>query len=164
MTDGVDLFARDLGVSRQRAMQLLRGLPETAARLDLLTATGDALREVATNEALVDLSEREIQHAAVGDDPESDLLAIVDAKAERKMRASIAAHESWARTDDPARRTAPARDAFIASFERKVDPDGRLPPEERRKRAEHLRKAHYKRMALKSAQVRRAKREAARGG
>ena len=37
---------------------------------------------------------------------------------ERKLRAQLAAHESWARTDDPSARTAPARRAFLDRFER----------------------------------------------
>ncbi|MGI8938879.1 MAG: hypothetical protein ACR2JF_11855 [Iamia sp.] len=78
---------------------------------------------------------------------------------ERKLRASIAAHESWARTEDRAQRLAPARQAFADSFLDKVDPDHRLPPAERARRAENARKAHYQRLALKSAQARRRKRE-----
>lgn len=80
---------------------------------------------------------------------------------ERKLRASIAAHESWARTDDRAARLAPARRAFADSFADKVDPDHKLPEAERARRAENARKAHYQRLALKSAQVRRRKRERA---
>jgi hypothetical protein len=75
--------------------------------------------------------------------------------ADRSLIASIGAHASWARTADPAARTANARAAFNDSFERQADPDGTLPPAERARRAEHLRKAHYKRLALKSAQARR---------
>ncbi|MGH8326162.1 MAG: hypothetical protein ACRET2_05310 [Steroidobacteraceae bacterium] len=71
------------------------------------------------------------------------------------MRAQIAAHESWAHTDDRSARTEPARQALFDKFERQVDPDGKLAPAERAKRAEHARKAHFKRLALKSAQVRR---------
>ena len=80
---------------------------------------------------------------------------------ERALRASIAAHESWARTDDRAARLAPARRAFADSFADKVDPDHKLPPAERARRAESARKAHYQRLALKSAQARRRKRELA---
>lgn len=62
--------------------------------------------------------------------------------AERVMRASIAAHESWARTEDRSARTGPARKAMLDRFERQVDPDGKLTPEERATRASHARKAH----------------------
>jgi hypothetical protein len=75
--------------------------------------------------------------------------------AERRMAAQIRAHESWARTENRSARTLPARLALEAKFERLVDPDGTLSPAERAKRAENARQAHYKRMALKSAQVRR---------
>lgn len=74
---------------------------------------------------------------------------------ERRLRAQIAAHESWARTDDRAARTAPARAALMARFEREVDPDGVLPIAERVRRAESRRMAYFKRLALKSAQARR---------
>ena len=75
--------------------------------------------------------------------------------AERSLRAQIAAHESWAHTDDRSARTANARKAMLDKFERQVDPEGILPPAERAVRAEHARKAHFKRLALKSAQARR---------
>lgn len=78
---------------------------------------------------------------------------------ERKLRASIAAHESWSRTEDRSARLAPARRAFADSFAEKVDPDHILPEAERARRAENARRAHYQRLALKSAQVRRRRRE-----
>ncbi len=74
---------------------------------------------------------------------------------ERVLLASIAAHESWAQTPDRTARTAPARRALMARFERQVDPDGTLPPAERAIRAEHARKAYFARLALKSARARR---------
>ena len=43
----------------------------------------------------------------------------------------------------------------MARFEREVDPDGTLAPDERACRAEHLRKAHFTRLALASAKSRR---------
>jgi len=63
----------------------------------------------------------------------------------------IGAHESWARTEDRAARTAPARRAALARFERQVDPDGVLPEAERARRAEHAKKAYFARLAMKSA-------------
>src|SRR5690625_5369279 len=70
---------------------------------------------------------------------------------ERILRGQVAAHESWARTKDRSARTAPARQAQWKRYLNKVDPDGVLPENERHRRAEHLRKADMKRMALKSA-------------
>lgn len=70
---------------------------------------------------------------------------------ERRLRASIAAHESWAATPDRSRRTAPARAALDEKFLREAGGDPI--------RADHLRKAHFKRLALKSAQSRRMARE-----
>lgn len=51
--------------------------------------------------------------------------------------------------------TAAARAAFNARFETQVDPDGVLPPEERRRRAEAARKLHFTKLALRSANARR---------
>lgn len=79
--------------------------------------------------------------------------------AERRLVATIAAHESWAHTPDRTARTAPARAALMAKFETEVDPDGKLSPSERAIRAEHARKAHFSRLALRSAQSRRKSRE-----
>lgn len=71
---------------------------------------------------------------------------------EKSLRASIAAHESWAATPDRSARTAPARRALDEKFLEEAGGDP--------KRAEHLRKAHFQRLALKSAQSRRRAREA----
>ena len=76
---------------------------------------------------------------------------------QQKLARQIGAHESWARTDDRAARTAPARKAALERFERQVDPDGTLEPAERARRAEHARRAYFLRLALKSAQARRAR-------
>ena len=69
------------------------------------------------------------------------------------LEAQVAAHESWAKTADRSARTAPARKAMLARFEKLVDPDGVYPDDVREKMAESARKAHYRRMALKSAKV-----------
>jgi hypothetical protein len=74
---------------------------------------------------------------------------------ERSLKAKLAVHSSWARTGDFAGRTAPARAAFNDRFEREVDPDGVLAPDERARRAEHAKQAYFTRLALKSAQARR---------
>jgi hypothetical protein len=74
---------------------------------------------------------------------------------DRALSARIAAHISWANTTDPAARTANARAAALSRFEREVDPDGVLPPDERARRAEHARKAYFYQLALKSARARR---------
>jgi hypothetical protein len=60
---------------------------------------------------------------------------------------------------DPCEVTKAARAAFVSKFERDVDPDGVLPIEERLRRAEMARKAHYTRLALASAQARRKRRK-----
>ena len=78
---------------------------------------------------------------------------------ERSMLASIAAHESWARTPDRAARTAAARDARWRNYMKEaaaLAPAG-ASAEDIAERAEHLRMADMQRMALKSAQARRKK-------
>lgn len=74
---------------------------------------------------------------------------------ERVLRARMAAHMSWANTSDRTARTEPGRKALRSKFEREVDPEGVLPEAERQRRAESARKAHFTRLALKSAQARR---------
>jgi hypothetical protein len=76
---------------------------------------------------------------------------------ERSQRARAAAHRSWANTADPSERTRAGRVAFLDRFEREVDPDGALSEPERKRRAEHAKKAYFAGLALKSARARRAK-------
>ena len=71
--------------------------------------------------------------------------------AERKLISSIGAHTSWANTTDRSARTAPARAARDAKFLEAAGGDPVM--------AEHLRKAHFQRLALKSAQARRLNRD-----
>jgi hypothetical protein len=79
----------------------------------------------------------------------------------RVLAAQIGAHSSWAKTPDRSARTSPARRAFmIDRFEREVDPDGLLPPQERAKRADNARKAYFLQLAAKSAKARRNRSEA----
>ncbi|WP_341241233.1 hypothetical protein [uncultured Nocardioides sp.] len=63
--------------------------------------------------------------------------------------ARLGANQSWINTKDRTARTANARAALAQKF---LDLAGGDP-----ERAESLRRAHYCRMALKSAQVRRAR-------
>jgi len=73
-------------------------------------------------------------------------------EAERRLRSQIAAHESWAATPDRTARTEKARAALDQKF---LDQAGGDPV-----RADHLRKAYFARLSLKSAQSRRKAREA----
>ncbi len=66
---------------------------------------------------------------------------------DRALAGQIAAHSRWGRVIDRAAATAPARAALDAKFLREAGGDP--------VRAEHLRKAHFARLALKSAQSRR---------
>lgn len=82
-----------------------------------------------------------------------DLVALTET--ERSLHGKIGAHTKWARTADWTAATAPARQAFLDRFEREVDPDGLLTPQERERRAASARKAYFTRLALASAKVRR---------
>lgn len=79
---------------------------------------------------------------------------------DRHIIAQLAAHEKWAKTPDRAKATAPARAALAAKWEREVDPDGTMKPADRAKAAENARRAFYLRLALKSAQARKARAKA----
>ncbi len=70
---------------------------------------------------------------------------------ERTLIAQIAAETSWANTENRSARTAPARAALDQKFLTEAGGDP--------VRASHLRKAHFKRLALKSAQARRKSRQ-----
>lgn len=69
--------------------------------------------------------------------------------------ARLAAHVKWAQCPDRTAATAAARKAYADRWEKLVDPDGTLDPAERAYRANHAKSAHYARMALRSAEVRR---------
>ena len=70
------------------------------------------------------------------------------------MRGRIGAYTRWARTDDRSAATWPARKALEDKFEWEVDPERKLTPTERAKRAEYARKAYYQRLAMKPVQAR----------
>lgn len=53
--------------------------------------------------------------------------------------------------------TAPARAAFMARWEKLVDPDGALEPKERARRAEAEKKLYYVRLGMQSGKRRRAR-------
>lgn len=67
----------------------------------------------------------------------------------------IAAEISWSRTHDRRARTQPARDKFLERFEREVDPEGTLSPDERLRRAEHAKRAYMLRLAKRSSRARK---------
>ncbi len=71
----------------------------------------------------------------------------------RRLRARAAAYAMHAQHDsrETSRR---GRDSFMARFEREVDPQGVLSAGERARRAECAKRAHFIRLALKSAQSR----------
>jgi hypothetical protein len=82
---------------------------------------------------------------------------------EQSLRGRLAAHILHARRN-PRQTTARARAGFLARFEREVDPAGELDPTERRRRAEHARRAYFIRLSLAAVEARRAKRAGQVGG
>lgn len=77
--------------------------------------------------------------------------------AERSLRARTAVHTSWANTSDRRKRTSKGTAAFLARFERQVDPNNELEPAERARRAESAKKAYMSGLALKAAKAKRNK-------
>jgi len=75
---------------------------------------------------------------------------------ERSLRARLAAHALHAQYDSR-ELTRPGRDKFEQRFVDQVDPDRLLPEAERQRRVDHARKAYFTRLAMKSAQARKAK-------
>jgi hypothetical protein len=71
----------------------------------------------------------------------------------RSLRARAGAHALHAK-HDPVETTSAARAAFLQRFEREVDPEGTLDPQERARRAEHARRAYFLKLAYKSARAR----------
>ena len=82
-----------------------------------------------------------------------------------RLQRRIAAHKKWAKTD-AVEGTRAAREKFLANFLAKVDAHAAevgdaLTEDERIRRAESLKKAHFTELARKSAKSRAAKK---RGG
>jgi hypothetical protein len=82
--------------------------------------------------------------------------------AHRSLIASVAANTRWARTTVDERRaaTAAATEGRRKSWELKADPDGRMTPGELADAVARLKTAHYRLMALRSAQARSSRRPA----
>ena len=68
---------------------------------------------------------------------------------ERTLRARLAAHARWKRSEDPVAATEPARAGFFARFEDEVDPDRVLDPAVRATRAHHALCEHMTRLRLR---------------
>lgn len=79
---------------------------------------------------------------------------------ERTLAGRAGAHKSWAQTEDRTARTEKARAAADARFEKQVDPDSVLTPQERKRRAAQARAAFYAEIQRRSAAAARARRQA----
>ncbi len=79
---------------------------------------------------------------------------------QRRLVAQIGAHSRWSTVVDRTAAMSPANDAREARWAQRVDPDGVMDPETLRKAIASARKAHYRRLALKSAAARRARKVA----
>jgi hypothetical protein len=91
--------------------------------------------------------------------PRSDIVAASTSlnRAQRRLRASIAANTRWSQ-EDPSANAARGQAGLAARFEREIraaDPE--LPDAEVARRAESARKAHMGRLALASSKARARK-------
>jgi hypothetical protein len=82
-----------------------------------------------------------------------------DPATRRSLAAQVAANVRWSKESPygPDSTPAKARRGLEEKFLREVDPGGVLPEEERQRRAACARKAFYARLALASANARRAR-------
>jgi hypothetical protein len=80
--------------------------------------------------------------------------------AHRSLVGRAGAYTRWATTTADERRaaTAAATEGRKKSWERQADPDGRMTPDELADAVARLKKAHYARMQLASAQARTSRR------
>lgn len=77
--------------------------------------------------------------------------------AQHQLASAIGSLRRWSRVNSPEARTAalaPARAAMRSKWERQADPEGALPPAELEAAVRRLKTAHYRQMALLSAQSR----------
>ena len=79
---------------------------------------------------------------------------------QKSLRHQVAAH-SMHSMHDARKTTEAARKANAERFERQVDPEGKLPPAERARRAAHAERAYMLSLAYRSAKVRAARKAAA---
>jgi len=68
----------------------------------------------------------------------------------RSQAAKVAAHTRWSKETDRSAATSAGRSAFLARFAAQVDPEMRLDPAERDKRARNAMRAHM--IALRAKQ------------
>ena len=73
---------------------------------------------------------------------------------QRRLRARAAAHALHAQGGTS---TAAGTAAFLARFEKQVDPENVLPPDERARRAEHARRGYMAGLGLKASKARAKK-------
>ena len=73
---------------------------------------------------------------------------------QRTLRARLAAYSKWAQTSDRSAATAAARAGQEGRWERQVDPQGLLDPQERARLAESAKKAYFVQLAYKSSRAR----------
>ena len=79
----------------------------------------------------------------------------------KSLAGKIGAHSLHSKYDSR-ELTQTARQTFLSRFEKQVDPEGTLPPEERARRAEHARKSYFARLALRRWQKEKRKRGGAK--
>lgn len=76
---------------------------------------------------------------------------------QRSLRGRIAAHARWSRDGDRVGQAKKAQAGLLAKFEREVDPDGKLSPKERRRRAENARAGYMAQLSFLASKARAKK-------
>jgi hypothetical protein len=74
---------------------------------------------------------------------------------ERKLRGFIAAQVRWSTPGQREAASRAQRERIFRWAEKQVDPDGKLPEDERARLAQNAMQAHMARLSLKAAQARR---------
>lgn len=75
--------------------------------------------------------------------------------AQRSLRARIATQTAWANCPDRTAKAKHAQAGLLRKFEDQVDPERKLPEDERLKRAKALRRAHMSRLAYNREKAKR---------
>lgn len=152
------VLAERLGVTETRARQILRDVPVDAS-WEHLASQYDLMAEQAALAATASIDAIDLEDFAEEDDPAAALSEEIEKRAMRQLRGRIGGLTLHSRVDSaehmkPAQAASPGQ---LPYWERQVDPDGTLSPRDRTARAERARKAHMLKLAMKSAEARRAK-------
>src|SRR5271157_2378666 len=111
------------------------------------------LRKQASTGRSPPLGRHRSRHSTPGREAEERVFSVAFSLTpeQRTLRARIAAHALHAQGGT---NTKAATAAFLTRFDRQVDPDAVLPPDERARRAEHARRTYMAALSLKASRAR----------